>query len=334
MKNLVILGIETSCDETTASVVNDRGEILSNIVYSQIEYHREFGGVVPEIASRKHLEVINNTIDKALSVASVKARDLQAIAVTVGPGLIGALLIGVATAKSLAYTWGVPLIGVNHVISHIWANFLTHNELKPPLMALVVSGGHTSIIFMQDCNSYSVIGETLDDAAGEAFDKIAKYLKLGYPGGPIIDELAKDGNKKSIDFPRPLIGKGNDFSLSGLKTAVLNYIQKEGKENIFIPDLCASFQEAVVEVLVVKTLRACEKFNIKKVAVAGGVAANTRLREFMLQSCDEKGFRCFFPKVELCTDNAAMIAAAAFPLLRKREFIGIDISPKSNLPVC
>ncbi|MDI6891396.1 MAG: tRNA (adenosine(37)-N6)-threonylcarbamoyltransferase complex transferase subunit TsaD [Actinomycetota bacterium] len=332
-KSLLILGIETSCDETSAAVVAHGRRILSNVVSSQVDWHRKFGGVVPEIASRKHLELINLVVSEALTEAGVALGDLTAIAVTRGPGLMGALLIGMAEAKALSYVAGLPLIGVNHLEGHIFANFLEHPNLKPPFVSLVVSGGHTSLVHVRDYGNYDVLGETLDDAAGEAFDKIAKFLGLGYPGGPIIDELARKGNPKAIDFPRAMLKtKDYDFSLSGLKTAVLNYVARARDEDreVNLPDLVASFQAAIIDVQVHKTLRAAEEKGVDKIVLAGGVAANTALREKLREAMGKK-MTLFYPSIELCTDNAAMIACAGHFWYLKDERLSFEANPDPNL---
>ncbi|MDO8886008.1 tRNA (adenosine(37)-N6)-threonylcarbamoyltransferase complex transferase subunit TsaD [Candidatus Oleimmundimicrobium sp.] len=324
----LILGIETSCDETAAAVVADGKRILSNIIASQVKWHQKFNGVVPEIASRKHVELISPVIEEALLEANVTLDDIDAIAVTRGPGLVGALLVGLGVAKGLSYATKLPLICVNHIEAHILANFLEHPNLKPPLIALVVSGGHTALVYMGDFGEYEVLGETLDDAAGEAFDKIAKFLGLGYPGGPIIDKLAAKGNSKAINFPRAMINTNNyDFSLSGLKTAVLNYISKlkaEGKE-VNIPDLCASFQAAVIDVQIHKTLRAARERTVDEIVLAGGVAANKSLRERLKKEAAKIGKELFYSSLPLCTDNAAMIACVGYYRYRKADKYGEEI---------
>ncbi len=330
----LILGIETSCDETAAAVVKGGEEILSNVVASQVEFHKKFGGVVPEIASRKHVETINLVVQEALEQAAVDFKDLAAVAVTMGPGLIGALLVGAITAQAIAYAWQLPVIGVQHLVSHLWAKFLAHRELDFPFVALLASGGHTGLIYAESAENLELLGETLDDAAGEAFDKVAKFLELGYPGGPIIDELAKQGNPRAINFPRAMLESGDyNFSLSGLKTAVVNYVKREGRERLRIPDVCASFQEALLEVLVVKTVRAAKEKGVKQIVLAGGVAANNRLREWLAEAAREAGLKLFSPPLELCTDNAAMVAAAAFPKLAKGDFLPFNAAPQANLPL-
>jgi N6-L-threonylcarbamoyladenine synthase len=333
-KSGLILGIETSCDETAVAVVRKGKEILSNIVASQIDFHKKFGGVVPEIASRKHLELLNSVVNEALAKAAVGYKELDGVAVTVGPGLMGSLLVGVAVAKTIAYVKKLPLIGVNHLEGHIYALFLEHPTLKPPVMVLVVSGGHTSLILMHDHSDYLLVGETLDDAAGEAFDKVAKFLDLSYPGGPIIDKLAKEGNAEAISFPRAML-RPNDFnfSLSGLKTAVLYYVERERKQGkqISVPDVVASFQAAVVEVLVAKLLESAERFNVLKVALAGGVAANSYLRERLKQACQERKLDFYYPKPSLCTDNGAMVAAAGYHLLLAGKTVDLTVTPNPSL---
>lgn len=309
----LVLGIETSCDETAASVVRDGREILSNVVASQVDFHARFGGVVPEIASRKHTEAIVGVVDEALSAAGVELGDLTAIAVTYGPGLVGALVVGVSYAKALALATGLPLIGVNHLEGHLFANFLTDPALEPPLVALVVSGGHTSLVHSPAWGEYHTLGSTVDDAAGEAFDKVAKALGLGYPGGPVISRLAAQGDPAAIPFPRAMLNSGDyDFSLSGLKTAVVTYIDAErgaGRE-LRLPDIAASFQKAVIDVQVAKALRAVEECGVTTFCLAGGVAANPELRESLREAMAARGVAVSVPPLELCTDNAAMIAAA------------------------
>ncbi|MDI3534776.1 MAG: tRNA N6-adenosine threonylcarbamoyltransferase [Thermosediminibacterales bacterium] len=312
---LRILAVETSCDETSAAVVEDGRRVLSNIISSQIDLHKKFGGVVPELASRKHIESIIPVIHEALEQAEITFDDIQAIGVTIGPGLVGALLVGLSAAKALAYVRKLPLIGVNHIEGHIYANFLEHPELNPPFLALVVSGGHTELVYVKDYGRYELLGRTRDDAAGEAFDKTARALGLGYPGGPIIDELAKKGNADKIDFPRAYLENDSyDFSFSGVKTAVLNYInqKKQRGEKIDIHDVAASFQKAVVEVLVDKTIRAADDKKINTIVMAGGVAVNSALRVMMGNRAKEAGIKLYYPSPVYCTDNAAMIASAAY----------------------
>lgn len=317
MKNnqLITLGIESSCDETSAAVVVEGREVLSNIIASQIKVHQVFGGVVPEIASRHHLDNINTVIDNALEEAGITLNDVDMIGVTYGPGLVGALLIGLATAKAMAYALKKPLVGVHHIQGHISANYIEHKDLKPPFMALVVSGGHTNIVDVTDYNKYEVLGRTRDDAAGEAFDKVARVLGLGYPGGPLIDAAAKNGNPHAVEFKRVFLEKDSlDFSFSGIKTGVLNYIntQKLKGEEISVDDTAASFQLAVMEVIVAKAIMAAERMKKDKIVLAGGVAANSLLRKMLKEACDKKGFELCFPSPILCTDNAAMIGCAAY----------------------
>ncbi len=314
-KDVYILAIESSCDETAAAVVKNGREVLSNVISSQIALHTLYGGVVPEIASRKHIEKINYVIREALAEAGMKLEEMDAIGVTYGPGLVGALLIGLATAKSIAYALKKPLVGVHHIQGHISANYIEHKELKPPFLALVVSGGHTNIVDVKDYNQYEVLGRTRDDAAGEAFDKVARVLGLGYPGGPLIDEAAKKGNPHAVEFKRVFLEKDSlDFSFSGIKTGVLNYlnIQKLKGEEINVNDTAASFQLAVMEVIVAKTIMAAENLKQDKIVMAGGVAANSLLRSMLKDACDKKGIELYHPSPILCTDNAAMIGCAAY----------------------
>ena len=314
-KDILILGIETSCDETAAAVIKNGREILSNVIYSQIDLHTLYGGVVPEIASRKHIDKINQVIEEALKQAKVSLGDLDAIAVTYGPGLVGALLVGVAEAKAIAFGANLPLVGVHHIEGHICANFLASAELKPPFMCLVVSGGHTHLVNVKDYGEYEILGRTFDDAAGEAFDKVARAIGLGYPGGPKIDKVSCEGNPEAIHFPRAKVGDtGYDFSFSGLKSAVLNYLNScEMKgEKVDRADVAASFQQAVVDVLVGNSMDAVEKYGAKKFAIAGGVASNKHLRAAFEEACRERGVEFFLPPPILCTDNAAMIGAAGY----------------------
>lgn len=309
----LILGIETSCDETAASVVKDGRHILSNVISTQIEIHKKFGGVVPEIASRKHLEIINAVIDEAMEKSGVTFDDLDAIGVTYAPGLVGALLVGVSTAKALSFATGKPLVPVHHIRGHICANFIEHKNLEPPFVCLVASGGHSHIVHVKDYTEFEVLGRTRDDAAGEAFDKVARILGLPYPGGPEIDKCAKSGNEDFVKFKKVTFGEGNyDFSFSGIKTGVLNYVNnaRQRGEEFEISDVAASFQKSVVEVLVDRLLEAAKKCNVKKIALAGGVAANSRLRKELESRSD--GYEIFFPSLPFCTDNAAMIASSAY----------------------
>ncbi len=314
-EDIKILAVETSCDETAAAVVRNGREVLSNVIYSQIDLHTLYGGVVPEIASRKHIEKINIVIEQALKDAGMKLNDCDAVAVTYGPGLVGALLVGVAEAKAIAYAAGLPLVGVHHIEGHVSANFLEHKDLEPPFMCLIVSGGHTHLCVVKDYGKYEILGRTCDDAAGEAYDKVARAIGLGYPGGPKIDKVAKEGNPKAIPFPRAHVDDNPyDFSFSGLKSAVLNYLnQAEMKgEKIVQADVAASFQAAVVDVLVEKTVNAAKEYGFKTVALAGGVASNSALRAGMKAECEKNGIELIYPSPIFCTDNAAMIGAAGY----------------------
>lgn len=333
-KDILILAIESSCDETAAAVVKNGREVLSNVISSQIELHKLYGGVVPEIASRKHIEKINQVIEEALSTAGVTLDDLDAIGVTYGPGLVGALLVGVAEAKAIAYAKKLPLVGVHHIEGHISANFIENKELEPPFVCLVVSGGHTHLVCVKDYGEYEILGRTRDDAAGEAFDKVARAIGLGYPGGPKIDKLSKEGNPDAIQFPRAKVGDcPYDFSFSGVKSAVLNYLnqaQMKGEE-VNRADLAASFQKAVVDVLVEHTMMAAKDYGMDKVAIAGGVASNGTLRAAMEKACEENGYQFFRPSPIFCTDNAAMIGAAAYYEYKKGTRHGWDLNAVPNL---
>ncbi|HHW00573.1 MAG TPA: tRNA (adenosine(37)-N6)-threonylcarbamoyltransferase complex transferase subunit TsaD [Clostridiaceae bacterium] len=315
MKDIIILGIETSCDETSAAVVKNGRHVISNIISSQVDLHKKYGGVVPEIASRKHVELILPVINQALEEAGIKADQVDAIGVTYGPGLVGALLVGLSAAKALAFALDKPLVGVHHIAGHISANYLENKELEPPYICLVVSGGHSEIVHVKDYNTFETLGQTRDDAAGEAFDKIARALGLGYPGGPLIDKTARTGNSSAVNFPRVHFNDGSlDFSFSGLKTAVLNYLNtlEQKNESFSIGDVAASFQQAVVDILVENTIKAAKSTGIKNIALAGGVAANSLLRAQMKAAATENGFNMYYPSPVLCTDNAAMIACAAY----------------------
>jgi len=314
-EGFLTLGIESSCDETSAAVIKDGKEVLSNVIASQIDLHRKFGGVVPEIASRKHVELINPVIEDALEEAGVDYKDLSLIAVTYGPGLVGGLLVGIAAAKAIAYAHDIPLVGVNHIEGHIYSNFISHPEIKPPLVCLTVSGGHTDLLYFEELGAYEVLGRTKDDAAGEAFDKVARVMEVGYPGGPAIDKLAKEGDSQAIDLPRPLIYDDNyDFSFSGLKTAVLNYINQKKQKGEEIPkaDLAASFQQAVIDVLTAKVVKAAQDKKVKRVLLSGGVSANSHLRRELEEKLDELEIKLYYPQPRLCTDNAAMIGTAGY----------------------
>ena len=334
MENKIILAIESSCDETSAAVVVNGRDVLSNIIASQIDTHKKFGGVVPEVASRMHIEVINSVVSEALKVANKTLDDIDAIAVTYGPGLVGALLVGLQYAKGLAYSLKKPLIGVNHIEGHISANFIEHKDLKPPFVCLVVSGGHTFIVHVKDYGNYEIIGETRDDAAGEAYDKVARSLGLGYPGGPKIDKLSKEGNEDAIKFPRANFHDNTlDFSFSGVKSAVLNYLNKLEMKNEKInkADVAASFQKAVVGVLTDNVIKTCKIKKIDKIAIAGGVASNSALRESLIKEGKKRNINVLFPSPILCTDNAAMIGSAAYFEFLRGNVASMDLNAKPNL---
>jgi len=334
-EDILILAIETSCDETAAAVVRNGREVLSNIISSQINIHKKFGGVVPEVASRNHVKKMNPVIQEALDEAKVTFQELDAIAVTYGPGLVGALLVGVAEAKAIAFALNIPLIGVHHIEGHISANYI-ENDLEPPFLCLVVSGGHTHLVEVEDYGCYHIIGRTRDDAIGEAYDKVARSIGLGYPGGPQIDQLAKEGNSQAIHFPRSYLEKSSyDFSFSGIKSAVLNYLnqKKMKKEDIVPADIAASFQEAVVEVVVYKTLAAAKERGIRKIALAGGVASNSRLRYMLKEKAIEEGLEMFCPSPIYCTDNAAMIGVAGYYAYRRGVRHDMTLNAVPNLPL-
>ncbi len=334
LKSINILAIESSCDETAAAVINNGRFVRSNVISSQIELHKLYGGVVPEIASRKHIEKINQVIEEALKEADTTLDDIDAIGVTYGPGLVGALLVGVAEAKAIAFAKNLPLIGVHHIEGHISANYIEHPDLEPPFICLVVSGGHTHLVRVQDYGTYEILGRTRDDAAGEAYDKVARAIGLGYPGGPKIDRIAKEGNPDAIKFPKAKIdGAPSDFSFSGLKSAVLNYINgcKMKGETYDPADIAASFQKAVVEVLVEKSMDAVAKYGLDKFAIAGGVASNSALREGMKKACEERGIKFYYPSPIYCTDNAAMIGAAAYYEYLAGTRHGWDLNAVPNL---
>lgn len=330
------LAIESSCDETSVCVLSGGRTVLSNIISSQIDIHTAFGGVVPEIASRHHLQNMNIVIEEALCKAKVSLRDIDLIGVTNGPGLVGALLMGVATAKAIAFARNIPLVGVNHMHGHISANFIEFPELEPPFMSLIVSGGHTNIVKMEGYNQCKVLGSTRDDAVGEAYDKVARVIGLGYPGGPKIDKVAKEGNPEAIHFKRVLLEKGSlDFSFSGLKTAVLNYLNTErqaGRE-ICVADVAASFQAAVLEVVVKKAVNAAEAMGERKLVLAGGVAANSKLRKDLQEACDAKGISLYVPSPVLCTDNAAMIACAAYYKFQESGADDLTLDATPNMAI-
>ena len=334
MKDVFILAVESSCDETAAAVVKNGREVLSNIISSQIALHTLYGGVVPELASRKHIEKINQVIQSALDTAGMTLDEITAIGVTYGPGLVGAPLAGVAEAKAIAYAAQKPLVGVHHIEGHVSANFIEHKELEPPFVCLIVSGGHTHLVVVRDYGEFEIIGRTMDDAAGEAFDKVARAVGLGYPGGPKIDVAAREGNPHAVEFPRARVGGSMyDFSFSGMKSAVLNYINQANMrdEPICVPDLAASFQNAVVEVLVSRTVAAAREYGYNRVAMAGGVASNTALRAGMKNACEKAGLTLYYPSPILCTDNAAMIGAAAYFEYRKGVRAGWDLNAVPGL---
>lgn len=329
-----ILAIESSCDETAAAVVVNGRDVRSNIISSQIDLHTVYGGVVPEIASRKHVENINYVIQEALDTAGVTLKDLDAVAVTYGPGLVGALLVGVAEAKAISYAAKLPLIGVHHIEGHISANYIEHKDLEPPYICLVVSGGHSHLVKVTDYGEYEVLGRTRDDAAGEAFDKVARAIGLGYPGGPKIDQVSRQGNPQAISFPRANIAEHPyDFSFSGLKSAVLNYLNQCEMKGVSYnqADVAASFQQSVVDVLTEHAMMAMEETGMQKLAIAGGVASNSALRQTMEVLCEKKGIAFYHPSPVLCTDNAAMIGAAAYYEYRKGIRHGLDLNAVPNL---
>ncbi|MGH9119526.1 MAG: tRNA (adenosine(37)-N6)-threonylcarbamoyltransferase complex transferase subunit TsaD [Acidimicrobiales bacterium] len=343
-----MLGIETSCDETAAAVVKGaaddqvagpagggggslRFDVLSSVVASQVDQHARYGGVVPEIASRAHVELLMPIVAQAVVEAGVEDADLRAVAATVGPGLVGSLLVGVSTAKALALVWDVPFVGVNHMEAHLYASLLEEPGLEAPMVVLLVSGGHTLLVLMEELGRYRLLGQTIDDAAGEAFDKVARYLGLGYPGGPAIDRLAMQGDPDAIRFPRPMLDSGYDFSFSGLKTAVINHARKHAEAKV--PDICAGFQAAVVDVLVTKARRAAREHDVMAMALGGGVAANSVLREQFLDACTDDGIHGFLPSRSMCTDNAAMVAAAGWIRLRSDGPTPLDTGADPNMSI-
>lgn len=335
-EDILILGIESSCDETAAAVVKNGREVLSNIISSQIELHKLYGGVVPEIASRKHIEKINQVIKEALDKAGVKLKDIDAIGVTYGPGLVGALLVGVSAAKAISYASGIPLVGVHHIEGHVSANYIENKELEPPFLCLIVSGGHTHLVLVKEYGVYEIIGRTRDDAAGEAFDKVARAIGLGYPGGPKIDNISKKGNKNAVKFPRANVEDCKyDFSFSGVKSAVLNHINylKMKEQEVNTEDIAASFQDAVVDVLVSRTIQAAKDYDMQKIAIAGGVASNSALRSSMSEACKENDLQLYYPSPIYCTDNGAMIGVAAYYeyIAGKRD--GLDLNAVPNLKI-
>lgn len=336
---MITLGIETSCDETAVSIIKNKREILSNVILSQTNLHKYFGGVVPELACRKHIEVLDKITSDALKQAKISFKDIDLVAVTYGPGLMGALLVGLSYAKSLAYKLNIPIIGVNHIEAHLYANFIEYSGIKTPCIGLVVSGGHTTLIEILNVGKYRILGQTLDDAAGEAFDKVAKLLGLGYPGGPIIDKLSKKGSPKAIKFPRAMVKQENyNFSLSGLKTAVVYYVRgfsqysKKGKpNNITTPDIVASFQEAVIDQLIKKTIKAAEETGHKTIILGGGVSRNSRLREVFGKEIKKRGWKLFIPSPLMCTDNAAMIAGLGYIKFKQHGPSPIELDANPNL---
>jgi len=328
----LVLGVETSCDETAAAVVANGVAVLSSVVSSQVDLHARFGGVVPEIASRAHVELLTPVMAEAMVEAGIEG-GADAVAATVGPGLVGALLVGVSAAKALSIVWGVPFVGVNHLEAHLYAAFLEEPDLKPPLVALIVSGGHTLLVEMRDHGRYVQLGSTVDDAAGEAFDKVARFLGLGYPGGPAIEVAAADGDPEAVRFPRAMLDDRFDFSFSGLKTAVINHVRKHPDAST--ADIAASFQAAVVDVLVTKALRAAVEVGAELVCLGGGVAANGHLRTALAEACEDRGLRAVLPSRAMCTDNAAMVAAAGWWRLRAEGPTPLDVGvyPTLRLPV-
>ncbi|AZO96480.1 tRNA (adenosine(37)-N6)-threonylcarbamoyltransferase complex transferase subunit TsaD [Halocella sp. SP3-1] len=332
--DVLILAVESSCDETAAAVVKNGLDVLSNIVASQIDLHRKYGGVVPEIASRKHLELINPVIEEALQTARVTYDQIDGVAATYGPGLVGGLLVGLSAAKALAYVLHKPFIGVNHIAGHIYANFISNPQIEPPVVCLTISGGHTDLLYFKELGDYQILGRSRDDAAGEAFDKIARVLEIGYPGGPAVEKISKEGDPVAVDFPRPFINEDNyDFSFSGLKTAVINYIhnQKQKGKKLHIPDIAASFQQAVIDVLLNKVMKAVQEREAKSVILSGGVAANKTLRQQLSVALAEEDLPLYTPSLKLCTDNAAMIGAAAYYQYQKGDFAPFSLGAAANL---
>ena len=335
-KDTYILAIESSCDETAAAVIKNGRYVCSNVIFSQIELHKLYGGVVPEIASRKHIEKINQVIREALEEASMTLQDMDAIAVTYGPGLVGALLVGVAEAKAIAYAANKPLVGVHHIEGHIAANYIEHLDLEPPFMCLVVSGGHTHLVKVADYDKFEILGKTRDDAAGEAFDKVARAIGLGYPGGPKIDALAKEGNREAIAFPRAKVdGNEYDFSFSGLKSSVLNYLNQCEMKQIEVnrADVAASFQYAVIDVLTTHAIHAVKESGMDKLAIAGGVASNSALRKNLQEACEKEGIQFYHPSPIYCTDNAAMIGVAGYYAFCNGVRHGLDLNAVPNLKI-
>jgi N6-L-threonylcarbamoyladenine synthase len=332
-EDIYILALESSCDETAAAVNKNGLEVMANVVSSQVDIHKKFGGVVPEIASRKHLELLLPVIDQALAEAGIKFEDLDAVAATSGPGLVGGLLVTLTAAKTISLALNIPLIGVNHIAGHIYANFIANPEIKKPLLCLTISGGHTDLLYFEDLRGYQILGRTIDDAAGEAFDKISRFLGLGYPGGPAIEKAAQTGNEEAIDFPRADLGKSYNFSFSGLKTSVMNYVnnEKQRGNEINTSDLAASFQKAVVDSLASNLLQAVEEYKVESVVLSGGVAANQRLRSYLEEKLEKYNLKLYYPPLELCTDNAAMIGAVAYYQYLERDFAPLSISADPSL---
>jgi N6-L-threonylcarbamoyladenine synthase len=331
---VITLGIETSCDETAVAIVEDTFELRANLIAAQVHLHERFGGVVPEVAARAHVEALNPLLEEALETAGVQIGDVDGVAVTVGPGLVGALLVGMAAAKAISLAARVPLIGVHHLEGHYWANFLEHGPPEPPFVALIVSGGHTMLVHVPELHHHVVLGQTLDDAAGEAFDKVARLLGLGFPGGPAIDRMAVEGDPHAIRFPRAMEDSGDlDFSMSGLKTAVLRHVKAEtaAGRDLHLPDVAASFQEAIVDVQVTKTIEAARTTGVPTVLLGGGVVANTRLRERLLEAGGAEGLQVLVPSLGLCTDNAAMIACLGAARLARGERTTLDMGADPNL---
>ena len=332
-EHIYILALESSCDETAASVNKNGLEVLANVVSSQVDLHKKFGGVVPEIASRKHLELLLPVIDEALEKANINFKDLDAVASTYGPGLVGGLLVTLTAAKTISFALDIPLIGVNHIAGHIYANFIANPNIKKPLLCLTISGGHTDLLYFENLRGYEILGRTIDDAAGEAFDKISRFVGLGYPGGPAVEKAAKSGDKDAIQFPRADLGDSYDFSFSGLKTSVMNHVNNEEQRGnkIDINDLAASFQEAVVDSLSSNLLKAVEEYEVESVVLSGGVAANQRLREVISKKLEKHNLNLYYPPLELCTDNAAMIGAVAYYQYLERDFASLSISADPSL---
>ena len=336
MKDVYILGIETSCDETAAAIIKNGGEVLSNVIYSQIELHTSYGGVVPEIASRKHIEKISQVVEAAIEKAGIRKEDITAVAVTYGPGLIGALLVGVSFAKAFCFGLGIDLIPVHHIEGHISANFIEHPDLEPPFICLVASGGHSHLVHVKEDSSYEIVGQTRDDAVGEAFDKVARAIGLGYPGGPKMDAASQLGDMDKISFPRCKVSDNPyDFSFSGIKTAVLNYVNQLSMKNEPIPvnDIAASFQKSVVEVLVEHSICAARDFNVNRICIAGGVAANSYLRKRMLEESQKAGIDFYLPSLKYCTDNAVMIGINGYSQWKKGCRGNLDLNGISNLKI-